>query len=337
MDRQLAEEIIACLQGERTVYHYYRDRYSIGLLSLLSRVNEAETASLHTLKNSPYAALLQKPRIKTALANLGKQTPSAAYWQAHDYDAQQEAFVLSLGTWGEERRGEWRYQQTSRPGCNLVLQMNFSGIHDREYAKLNARGEPFAYAGHPVAAHRHTLAWARIDLDLATNCALIEEIQTDWLRQVIRLESFVKRQLLAGQSLDEPIKGWHWANKLACTLRAAQNYAQFVRERYAYWDEAMLWAALSFLSEKIGIRDIYYHTATSGQTLKHIGSRLPPRSLYTDLPRRFCFTQTTQAPIFLAQEKFYQQLIKRGQKLEFFRLVMPESSLRSESSLSRAA
>ena len=57
MDRQTADEVVACLVGERTLYHYYRDRYSIGLLRHLSR---RQPLSIAALKQSPYAPLLQK-------------------------------------------------------------------------------------------------------------------------------------------------------------------------------------------------------------------------------------------------------------------------------------
>lgn len=39
------------------------------------------------------------------------------------------------------------------------------------------------YHGHPVRKDDvETLAWARIDLDFASNQALIEEIQSDWVK-----------------------------------------------------------------------------------------------------------------------------------------------------------
>lgn len=46
MDRQTADEVVACLVGERTLYHYYRDRYGIGLLRHLSRQRPLSVAAL---------------------------------------------------------------------------------------------------------------------------------------------------------------------------------------------------------------------------------------------------------------------------------------------------
>ena len=161
MDHLLAQEIIACLPSERNLYYYYRDRYSLGLLRHISRYGD-KGLSLAALKNSHYAPLLQKPRIKNILAKIGKHQPTEDYWSGYDYDEQQEMFVLTLDTWGEDRRKHWRGQQTSRPGCNLVLQMNFSGKHDAEYAKLHARYAPFSNSGHPISDKRHTLAWPEL-------------------------------------------------------------------------------------------------------------------------------------------------------------------------------
>ena len=185
MDRHTADEIIACLQAERTVYPYYRDRYGIGLLRDLSRHRRhGEPLSVAVLKKSPYAPLLQKPRVKSALARLGQDRIEDLYLAAHDHDPRQEYFVLTLDTWGSERRREQRQRQTSRPGLNLVLQLNFSAEHDRHYKNLGCRHSLFNYTGHPVSRTRNTLAWARIDLDWASDCALIEEIQSDWIRRV---------------------------------------------------------------------------------------------------------------------------------------------------------
>jgi hypothetical protein len=39
------------------------------------------------------------------------------------------------------------------------------------------------------------------------------------------------------------------------------------------------------------------------------GGYLPPRSLYTDLPARFCFTRTGRAPRFLSRD----QRVERGE------------------------
>ena len=48
------------------------------------------------------------------------------------------------------------------------------------------------------------------------------------------------------------------------------------------------------------MRKIYYHTHASGARLKDIGhGRLPPKSVYTDLPRQFCFQEIEEGPGFV--------------------------------------
>jgi phosphoglycolate phosphatase len=66
----------------------------------------------------------------------------------------------------------------TRQGHNLVLQLNFPISHNRELLKIvgeeEARGE--ILDAHPVAQGREwTLAWARLDIDLETGEALVEE------------------------------------------------------------------------------------------------------------------------------------------------------------------
>lgn len=306
---------MACLSDGRHLYHYYRDRYSIGLLRDLSRYDK-EGLSIAALKRSNYAQLLQKPRVKAAMATLGNR-PTGDDWFYHDYDEQQEVFVLTLGVWGGEKGNSRRWEQTSRPGCNLVLQMNFAGEHDALYAKLKAEYAPFGCFNHPISEKRHTLAWARLDIDFEHNCALIEEIQNDWLRDVKWFEKRVMGKLKAGDAPDSKTNLWD----VNCSLKTAQSYCRFVLGRYApIWDEAMLWAAISFLREEIGIRDIFYHSVDSGRLLKRIGGRLPPNSIYTDLPRRFCFAPTDEAPEFLRKEKRFQKVKKSHPKLSFFKL-----------------
>lgn len=157
MHKQLADEIVACLQGERTVYPYYRDRYGIGLLRHHCRQQPGRRVPVAALRRSAYAGLLEKPRIKGILADCGGSLDETLL-NAADYDAAQTPFILNLALWGDERRSGWRWQQTSRPGVNLVLQLNFSGEHARFYRPLGEVDPLFNRYGHPVARQRHTLA-----------------------------------------------------------------------------------------------------------------------------------------------------------------------------------
>lgn len=316
MDRQTIDEIIACLQGERTVYRYYRDRYGFGLLRQLSRQGGG-ALSVAALKKSTYAPLLHKPRIKSALAQLSHDRIDEYFLAAHDHDPHQESFVLTLGTWGSERRWEWRRRQTSRRGLNLVLQLNFSSEHDRHYKKLACKNSLFNYVGHPVSPSRNTLAWARIDLDWAGNCALIEEIQSDWVRRVAWLAERIDRKIAAGHPSSEPTV----LHGLQCPMAVARAYCAYVLERYAaVWAEAMLWASIRFVDEALGLRDVFYHSENGGRLLKDIRGSAPPRSLYTELPRRFCLVPTGEVPRFLAADKDVSRILRRTPAVSFFHL-----------------
>ena len=168
-------------------------------------------------------------------------------------------FGLSIGAWGTD--GRWEpWLQTSRPGFNLVLHLNLTGPRCGECRRAFDVSDQ--WNSHPWTAGSFTLAWARMDIDRRTGEALIEEIQTDW-------KDDMEHATLA-------------------------PYARL-------WDEAMLTAAIRLLRDDLGVRRIYYHTFGGGVRLKRFGKDtwLPPRSLYTTLPRRFCFELTDQAPRFL--------------------------------------
>lgn len=78
----------------------------------------------------------------------------------------------------------------------------------------------------------------------------------------------------------------------------------------------MLAAAIKVLREDLNIKRIFYHSFESGNILKGFeGDWLPPRSLYTQLPKRFCFQPTNEAPAMLAHELERmrgQRLVRRG-------------------------
>lgn len=315
MDHQTAVEVVACLPRHRTLFYYYRDRYSIGLLQQLAH----RPISVAELKRTPFASLAQKPRVKTVLATLGSERFTAAQIALHDYDPEQTPFILTLGLWGSDHARDWRYKQTSRRGYNLVLQLNFCNRHDQRYQRLNAQPTQFNYTGHPTAIHRNTLAWARIDFDWRTGTALIEEIQSDWIREVVWLANAAQRRLGRVQDAALPTR----LMGLSCPLHTTLDYCRFVLERYQpIWAEAMLWASLDFLRNELGLRRIYYHTMESGRLLKRMNGSLPPQSLYNELPRKFCFDKTDQAPEFVARERHVSAALRKHPRTAFQRIEL---------------
>ncbi|GAA5484683.1 hypothetical protein [Haloferula sargassicola] len=279
------EELRACLPAGRTLFHYGKDWYAIQLLRLTLR----QPMAVADLKRSCFAALLDKPRVRHWLGSLGKPVLTAT-----DLDLlwpeETEAFRLTIDAfdgWAQTSRG-------GRQCWNLVLQLNLNTADARwleRHGYASPENDPFTYHWHPVNEGRHrTLAWARIDLDWASGEALIEEIQNDRLRIVQRelhnLEQFGARHRLGdaqGRELAGLREYWHHRLRLA----------------RAVWDEAMLSAALDLIVRELGLRRVFYHTPESGARYKGWGADGAPRSVYTTLPRRFCFRLTDEAPRFL--------------------------------------
>ena len=234
-----------------------------------------------------------------------------------------EHYVLTVGLWGW-KSGDRDWYQTTRSGVNIVLQLNFSRKHDRLYRKLIDPHDrkPYTLLYHPVCKRgRNTLAWARLDMELATGEALIEEVQTDWLREAywhLRDAEYALRG--SNQADAERIEVCGAKVKALDVVRYGRQVLQIHRR---YWADAMLSAAIWFLIEEIGIRRIWYHDHATGARLKKVGGGKPPRSLYTDLPRRFCFERTSDAPSFLAAcaPKQTKQMIRYG-KARFWRLSL---------------
>ncbi|MFQ5566426.1 MAG: hypothetical protein ACE5EU_08695, partial [Paracoccaceae bacterium] len=183
MQRPELEEIIACLPRGRTLYRYFPDRQALWLLAR-ALDGAGEGARIADLRQGARARHLGRPAVKAVIAAKGDGLLTAADLDAA-WPRRWRTYRLTLGRWGSDKRRDAAYLQTSRPGWNLVLQMNFSGEHDAPYRRYigDHMHHPFEFFGHPVARRRgHTLAWARLDLDLATGEALIEEVQNDWLR-----------------------------------------------------------------------------------------------------------------------------------------------------------
>ena len=84
----------------------------------------------------------------------------------------------------------------------------------------------------------------------------------------------------------------------------------------------MLAATITFIRDELGIENIFYHTAHTGHKLKRIGGGKPPRSLYSQLPKRFCFGKVKTAPEFLMQDKYFRRVHKKINNPEFYYLKL---------------
>lgn len=316
MEMLLAQELIACLSNESSYFYYYPDRYGVFLLGHAA----ARGPRIAELRGGPFAGLLHKPNIKALLAHHGDGKLSAETVRYLDWSPTVEHFRLSIGTWSGER-DRFRWAQTSRRGINLVLRLDFSADHVRHYRRLvRPRGQtgagPFEYGGHPISSVRETLAWVRLDLDWTRGEALIEEVQSDWIGNA-RWAAARARQWLTRPVEKRPrlfrLIGGRW-----------QDVVRYYEERLAfhrrYWDDAALTAALWLIVEVFGLHRIWYHSHDSGRLFKRCGE--PPRSLYTALPRRFCFTAVNDLPEIIGGEKRQKDAVKRAERedVRMFRL-----------------
>ena len=304
MQDSLAKRVIARTRPGRTLFHYFKDRYAFLLLSWAA----GRGVRISDLRGSRLRNLLQKPAVKNILAMAGKgelcSDQFLSHWPGIPY-----CYVLTLGRWGHES-GSTRYNQTSRNGTNLVLQLNFTKSHDRLLARqVDADTRPnLAWTFHPVlTGRRNTIAWARIDYDEESGEALIEEIQSDWVRNA---QWFYK----CAQDDSEVGSGG---------LRRFRSYIDdTLAPHIGMWAEATLAATLQFLREDLNVNTVWYHTWEGGKFLKDCE---PPYSIYESLPRRFCFERVRQVPDFLLRERgrsLRNRLREFDDRYEFWKLEM---------------
>lgn len=315
MDIQTIREIHALtLLDGGTPFRYFKDRYA--LLLLAWAVGE-KGLTIAEIKRTPYAKLFNKPLLKDISAKYGDGWMTAErlseQWPSYD---QYDTYYLTLANWGEERKA-WRHNQISRPGGNLVLQLNFTAEHDNVFYALTNERIVYQDHYHPVSRTRNTLAWARIDLDLATGEALIEEIQSDWVRDAAAEAKWAKNAQAGEPSAHR--KKWARYHKAAI-----HYYDNVLKSAVKTWSEAMLSAALWYLRNEVGICTIYYHTFEWGNRLKKIEWGKPPRSLYTKLPRSFGFQETADVPEFLLKKTTHRptRRMLRNEPVRFYKLII---------------
>jgi hypothetical protein len=287
------DAILRAEPGEPRHYAYEKDRYALSLLALVI----GGARPIAELRRGPYARLLEKSSVRPALARAsnGVLTPACL---AHVEPERPKDFRVTLTRWGGARPSEWRssWYQTSRPGQNLVVQLDFPASHDRAYRRLIGpeNDHPFVYDFHPArATEPFTLAWARVDLDPESDECLIEEVQCDWIRLARDLLQFANKWLSEGEPQHHRV-----IRDLRATAPELISYVERVLRPYAsIWQECVLMATLELVYRELGVRTVYFHTYEGGLIMKRLGGRSqPPRSLYTELPERFCFRKTGRAP-----------------------------------------
>lgn len=310
MDIKLVEEIQACLDGERTLFRYFRDQYAI---TLLRRLAKDQVLSVRDLRSSQWGGLLNRPALKKILSQCGKGSISLDQLEAYLHQANAEPFVLTLGHWGGTSGYGW--VQTSRLGANLVLHLNLSNVWHERFRSLfgQSANDVFGY-DHPLSEARPmTLAWARLDIDFETDEVLIEEIQSDLIRYVARMQLYARRAISRGDNTFSCFYGD--AIPADRFLHFAKQFSERVKD---IWEEAILSAVMDFVFDELGISQVYYHTFETGAQFKNIKGVRPPRSLYTELPKRFCFQSRHKAPHFLQNDRHVKNKFKRFKDCQWF-------------------
>ncbi|MDJ0630434.1 MAG: hypothetical protein QNJ44_19415 [Rhodobacter sp.] len=295
------EDIQFIRQGlpETLAFPYYPDRESPWLLATMLRA----PAPVAELRTGPAGRLLGRPLVRPVVAACGgllHPADVAAVAEAYRdpdaagaagqaglqaaYAADWSDFEISLAEWGVGRQQWWA--QVSRPGGNLVVQLGFPSDHATLMGRYlyGAGRKLFEYEEHPIRqTGRPTLAWARLDIDMDAGVALIEEVQSDWLRFAGEEIAYLARHCPRSRQ-----------------LRQLQVYEAGLKERYGrIWPRAMLLAVLILLRNELGCREVWMHQPGPGAALKGISGALPPRSIYTALPRHFGFRAVREVPAFL--------------------------------------
>ena len=157
-----------------------------------------------------------------------------------------------------------------------------------------------------------TLAWARLDFDFETNEVLVEEVQSDLVRDIGQM----KKYAWAAKTRKKD-HFYFWGTRIQ--VREFDQFADaFLFAFKSTWQEAMLAATVSFAFDELGVKHLYYHTFKSGSVLKNIGNTQPPRSLYSELPEKFCFNETQSAPEFLKKDKRARRKLKKIKDCRWF-------------------
>ncbi|MCR9251993.1 MAG: hypothetical protein NXI20_16315 [bacterium] len=304
------EFLMATLETDKKTYRYFKDKYALDLLSMGLK-NEMSIASL---KKSELGFLTNKEAVKQRLSKAGNKKVDHAFFK-NVYNTKDIYFNYTLGKWGEyfkRHKDEW--YQTSRSGLNLVLQLNFDESHNCSYSDLIRPGtyHPYVNNYHPVKEKGAlTMAWARLDIDLNDGAVLIEEIQTDWLREAKEDWNSAKYRLVEGKNLSQNQLRNLMSENRATTI--SRYYEESLKKYVALWDEAVLNLAIHFSVHELGCKTVYYNTFETGNYMKGLDEYddRPPKSLYTKLPKKFGFKTTDEPPAMLKKESLLKKKLKK--------------------------
>ncbi|MCW8876103.1 MAG: hypothetical protein OQJ89_10520 [Kangiellaceae bacterium] len=311
MNNRTLREVIECLTEGRKLVQYSEDAYAFYLLDKYCESNPGATVS--QVKQSAFSKLMEKPEIKSIIAKSGKGKLSGDMFR-HYYTLEPQEFVITLSSWGCKE--DYRWDQTSRPGVNLVMQLNLTNQHDEILRDLKINGEEFKFYSHPIHDSKSSLSWARIDFDFDSGEALIEELQTDWIRRAAKHNHLARKHQLQGCST------YFVYGDEFNVVEMLQYTGELLNKYQKSWMEVTLFYAIELIKEEIGIGNIFYHSYETGAVVKNISGTLPPRSLYTQLPKKFCFTQCKEGPGFIMEDRKAKRRLKKAKNASWFKLAI---------------
>jgi len=311
MKQQILKEVIECLTEGRKLVQYSDNAYAFYLLDKYCQLNP--DSNVAQIKQSQFGKLIEKPEVKAIIANSGKGQLYGGMFR-HHYTPNPKEFVITLSSWGSKDGYSW--DQTSRPGSNLVMQLNLTNQHDEFLRDLKINGDEFKFYSHPIHNSKSSLSWARIDFDFDSGEALIEELQTDWIRRAAKHNQMAKRYRLQGCNT------YFYYGEEFNVAEMLQYTTEMLNKYQRSWMEITLFYAIELIREEIGISNIFYHSYETGALLKNINSRLPPRSLYTQLPKKFCFTPNKVGPKFITNDKKAKRRLKKAKNESWFKLAI---------------
>jgi len=316
MEAKELDEVIDCLGNNRRLFYYFKGRYCLDMIGWKMRERKIKAIAISELNQGQLKRFATKPIIKDVMKYCGNgfltQDLLRSYWPNEVLN-----FTLTLNRWGEGDRG---YDQTSRNQQNLVLQINFDNKHNQQYRRLlnpcNDYG-PFEYSCHPIRTdHRNTMSWVRIDFDLLTGEALIEEIQNDWLREA----GWGLKRVIKRRKDKKSTKPGDIIYGVDCEYNELKEYTEVVLKPYQQlWTEISLSAAIHFIRNELGIASIYYHSFDTGKKIKKIYSS-PPKSMYTQVPKKFGFELIEDAPRFICEDKCSRRYLKAIKKPQWYHM-----------------
>ena len=310
MNKNEIKWITSCLP-DKMIYPYFKDKYALELLQLAF----PESTKMATVKQSKFGRFLNKSLVRELIATCGSGqidfNKVGTVWR------EDTSFLrLTMSQWGDVQR--WKngnYHQVSRPALNLVLQVNFDSAHDHCFYQTIGKENQgyFGYVDHPQHDKLNTLGWLRLDINMETGEALIEEVQSDWVKQAARYKRNLKTQ-----PKDEDCEC------LACQRpKALELYLNQFKPYMKLWDEMILSAGIWFLVKQLGLKKIWYHSFETSKHYKMMPDySLPPKSVYSKLPQRFGFDKVQKAPELITECKALGKLARRAkaQGMQFYKL-----------------